>query len=1203
MATVSEIAWIANADGSMIDFNPRWYEYSGLGITESLAWGFLKAVHPEDRDRILCATEQTSTDQQSYSFNLRILAATGTYHWFKAQATPVVAGGVVEWVGTYTAAEEAEGAGGQRGRGAEEAEGQRGRGAEEAEGDDNFLLIVEEPRLTPPDIALQPEFLTALLTNLSDGIVACDANGVLRLFNPATQEFHGLPQEAIPAEQWAEYYDLYHPDGTLMQAADVPLFRALNGENVRNVEIKIRAKNGTVRTVLSSGNAIFNAAGEKLGAVVAMRDITERKQAEAALKQSEQKLLLHVQQTPLAVIEWNLNFKVTDWNKSAETIFGYTKQEALGRHATELIIPEKFKNDVSHLWNDLIALQGGTRSTNENFTKDGRKIICEWYNTPLRDHNGNVIGVASLAQDITNRVQAESALRENQERLAGILETIPNGIVTINLAGEFTSANPAAEKILGLKRSEISERVYNDPAWKITTLDGKPFPDQDLPFARVMRTHQALCGVEHAIEHQDGSRTMLSVSAAPLRNGLAEMVGVVAAISDVTQSKQIEAERDRFFNLSIDLLCTAGLDGYFRRINPAFETTLGYTKEELLSQPWVNFVHPEDQAATLADLDNLATGTPTFYFQNRYICKDGSFKWLSWTAFPVVEENLVYAVARDITASKQMEETLRQREQEFKALLDNTPDVVLRCDRDLRYVYVNAEVERTTGMPAASFIGKTLRELGSPPDLCEIWETTLRKVFEKNEEQEIEFEGVTLEGLRIYQSRFVPELNDEGLTEYALIVSRDITELKQAELEIRTLNAELEQRVTQRTTQLETANLQKDKLLVLEQQARSEAEAAQQRYQDLVNGLVDAIVWECDPVTLQFSFVSQSAEKILGYPVESWLTQLNFWASLIHPEDREEATNFCSEETLAGRDHEFDYRCIAADGRVVWLRDRAYIVRDANGKVQKMRGLMVDITQQKQAEAEKEQAEAAIKARADELAKMAAFLAKTNAVLEKRNQELDQFAYVTSHDLKAPLRAIANLSSWIEEDLEDALTDETRHQMQLLRGRVHRMEALINALLEYSRIGRIKNQIQRVNINDLLAEIIEAIAPPPQFTIEVEPNMPTIVTEVLPLQQVFTNLITNAIKHHDREDGRVKISVQDQGKFYKFIVSDDGTGIAPQFHDKIFVIFQTLQARDKVENTGVGLALVKKIIEHQGGNISLESAEGQGATFSFTWHK
>ncbi|MCT7950693.1 response regulator [Ancylothrix sp. C2] len=421
-------------------------------------------------------------------------------------------------------------------------------------------------------------------------------------------------------------------------------------------------------------------------------------------------------------------------------------------------------------------------------------------------------------------------------------------------------------------------------------------------------------------------------------------------------------------------------------------------------------------------------------------------------------------------------------------------------------------------------------------------------------------------------------------------------EVKRQAAEIARFNTELETRVSERTAQLEAATRLKDELLRREKQARLEAQATEQRFRDLVNGLSHAIFWEADPFTQCFTFVSQSAESILGYPVEKWLEKSDFWQNLFHPDDRKWAGDFAYKETLEGRDHELEYRCIAADGRVVWLRNKAYIVQDEQGNVQKVRGLMIDISAQKQTEEE-------LKSRADELARLTKILTATNYALEKRNQELDQFAYVTSHDLKAPLRAISNLSQWIEEDLGETMTEETQHQMALLRGRVQRMENLINGLLHYSRVGRLRTESETVAVENLLREMIDSLSPPAGFTIVISPGMPILNTPRLLLQQVFSNLISNAIKHHDRLDGKITISVEERENFYEFSVTDDGPGISEEYHEKVFIIFQTLQARDHRENTGIGLSLVKKIVENEGGSISLKSQEGQGTTLYFTWPK
>jgi two-component system sensor kinase FixL len=225
------------------------------------------------------------------------------------------------------------------------------------------------------------------------------------------------------------------------------------------------------------------------------------------------------------------------------------------------------------------------------------------------------------------------------------------------------------------------------------------------------------------------------------------------------------------------------------------------------------------------------------------------------------------------------------------------------------------------------------------------------------------------------------------------------------------------------------------------------------------------------------------------------------------------------------------------------------------------------------------------------------------AELEAVNQELNEFARTVSHDLKAPLRGINQLSQWLVKDYAEVFDAQGKEMVGLLSGRVKRMEQLINGILHYARIGRLEGRVEELNLTQLVNDIIDAIAPPEHIRITVEHELPIITGDRTRITQVFQNLFSNAIKFMNKPEGLIRLSCEDSGAFWRMSIRDNGPGIDPTYHDKIFHIFQTLEARDTTESTGIGLTLVKKIIEYYGGKVWVESEIGEGSTFSFTYPK
>jgi len=227
-------------------------------------------------------------------------------------------------------------------------------------------------------------------------------------------------------------------------------------------------------------------------------------------------------------------------------------------------------------------------------------------------------------------------------------------------------------------------------------------------------------------------------------------------------------------------------------------------------------------------------------------------------------------------------------------------------------------------------------------------------------------------------------------------------------------------------------------------------------------------------------------------------------------------------------------------------------------------------------------------------------LENTSSRLESVNKELNAFAYVVSHDLKAPLRGMRTLADWIATDYADRIGPEGQEQCRLLLNRADRMQDLINGILQYSRAGRVQEDRIRLDLAALVPEIVDLLAPPPHIRIVIPDDLPVVQLERIRVTQVFQNLLSNAIKYLDKPEGHITVGCRGDGAWWTFSVADNGPGIEEKYHEKIFQLFQTLAPRDDCESTGIGLSLVKKIVETYGGTVWVESARGEGSTFFFT---
>ena len=626
-----------------------------------------------------------------------------------------------------------------------------------------------------------------------------------------------------------------------------------------------------------------------------------------------QRLSLHTQQTPLGVIEFDPRLVVVEWNTVAERLFGYRRAEAVGRHAFDLIVSEEARKLVDQVWAQVLKDKTGTRSTNTNRTKDGRTIVCEWHNSPILDDRGAVVGVLALVHDISERLQAEEAVRKSAERYRELFENANDLVFTMDLRGTFTSVNRAAERLTGYARAEALTMNFE----QLVAPEHLERTKESL--ARWL-SGERLAPLEYEIVTKAGARLPLELSCRLIiENGKpAGIQGIARDVSERRAAEQaLHASEDKFRGLVEQSIVGIYIiqDNAFAYVNPKFAEIFGYDAAEIRRMPVDQIVAPVDREMVLDNLRRRVAGeVENIRYSFRGLRRDGTgiVVEVHGSRTHYQGRPAVIGMLLDVTERHRADQALRESERRFRALLGGVQMVSVQVDPLGRVESCNQYLLSLCGWSSPEVIGQDWFEMFTPPELRERQRRGfLRKVKQAAIRTHHESEILTRAGGRrliSWNNTVLRDGNGEVCGTASLGV--DITETRRAEAALR---------------------------------------ASEERYKLAALGANDGL-WDWDLEAGRI-YLSPRWKSMLGHADEEVGPRPEEWLDRIHPDDARRIDEDLAAHLDARTPHlESEHRLRHKDGSYRWMLVRGMAVRDKDEQVYRLAGSLTDITERKDAE-------------------------------------------------------------------------------------------------------------------------------------------------------------------------------------------------------------------------------------------------------------
>jgi len=842
-----------------------------------------------------------------------------------------------------------------------------------------------------------------------------------------------------------------------------------------------------------------------------------------------------------AIIGKTLDGIVTSWNPAAELLYGYTAAEAIGK-PIEILTPPGHPDEIPRILESIKGGKGVEHFETIRMRKDGRLLDVSLTVSPIKDEVGGIIGASTIARDITERKKAEEQLRAASLYSRTLIEASIDPLVTIGADGTITDVNKATEEVTGVPRDGLIGADFAD----YFTEPERARAGYQLVFSEgIVRDYPLV------IRHVSGRVTDVLYNATVYRDEAGGVAGVFAAARDITEGKKAEEQlraASRYsrtlIEASIDPLVTIGPDGTITDVNKATEEVTGISRDGLIGTDFADyFTEPEKARAgyQLVFSEGIVRDYPLAI---RHVSGRVTDVLYNATIYRDELGNVagVFAAARDITERKKAEEQIRGASLYARSLIEASLDPLVTIGADGKVTDVNKATEEVTGISREGLIGTDFADYFTEPEKAR---EGYRLVFSEGLVRDYPLAIRHVSGRVtdvVYNATIY--LDEAGNVAGVFAAARDITERKKAE----------------------------EQLLAASQYARTLIEAS---LDPLVTIGPDGKITD----------VNKATEEVTGISRDG-LISTDFADYFTEPEKAREGYQLVFSRGLV-RDYPLAIR--HASGRITDVLYNATVYLHAAGRVAGVFAAARDITERKRAEEAVEQLNVDLRHRTVEL--------------EASNREMEAFTYSVSHDLRAPLRSIDGFSQALLDDYRDKLDTDGKDYLQRVRAAAQRMGQLIDDLLRMSRVTRAEMRREPVDMEALVREIAEGLreSHPERKVKFVIASKSMAVGDPNLLRLVLENLLGNAWKFTgNRADGRIEFGIRKQEGKTVYFINDNGVGFDMEYSEKLFVPFQRLHAVTEFPGTGIGLALVKRIIERHGGHVWAESTVGRGAAFYFT---